>query len=158
MFRSGQSKRVANSTMCAEALAQLLGIESCLFLQTFLYELEHPAISALHLTKLEASDLLPIISCTDCNDVYEALISPAPPNLTNLSITLHITTLRHEKEIGKIRGWVWLDTEDMLANGLTKLNSDGTIPISDLNLALKQCWWRPRKQYRYNGLRVQMSA
>ena len=158
MFRSGQSKRVANSTMCAEALAQLLGIESCLFLQTFLYELEHPSISALHLTKLEASDLLPIISCTDCNDVYEALISASPPNLTNLAITLHVTTLRYEKEIGKIRGWVWLDTDDMLANGLTKLNSDGTVPISDLNLALKQCWWRPNKQYRYNGLRVQMSA
>ncbi len=153
-FRSAQSKRVANSTLCAEALAKLQGIETCLFLQTWTFELQNPGITAAELLKLDPSDLIPIESCTDCHDLYDVLMSPAAPNLTNLAITLHVAALRNEREVGRVRAWIWLDTEEMLANGLTKLNSDGTLPLELLQKSLRDCKWEPKMQFKYNNLRI----
>ena len=152
-FRSGQSKRVANSTMNAEALAKLKGMETCLYIQTWLYEIDNPTASAHDMTHITADNLIPIESCTDCHDLYDSLLSPAQPNLSNLSMTLHLSTLREMRETNYVRSWVWLDTDDMLANGLTKLNNDGTLPIDDLSKALKTCYWKPTLMYKYNNIK-----
>ena len=98
--------------------------------------------------------MIAVGSCADCHDLYDVLLSPASPNLTNLSITLHISALRHDRETGKVRAWVWLDTEDMLANPLTKLEANGTLPLASLHRALAACKWEPRLQFKYNGVRV----
>ena len=44
-WSSRQSRRVAHATMKAETLAGMAGLEECLVLQLWLYELEHPGTS-----------------------------------------------------------------------------------------------------------------
>jgi hypothetical protein len=69
-------------------------------------------------------------------------------------MTLHISELRQDRASGKIRAWVWVDTEDMLANCQTQLNIDRTIPHDDLQQVLKTCWWQPQFLFKYNGMAV----
>ena len=54
-----------------------------------------------------------------------------------------------------MRAWVWIDTADNLADPLTKLQADGTIALDNLQKALKKNYWRPSKEFIYNGVRVQ---
>jgi hypothetical protein len=150
-FRSGKSKRVANSTSAAETLAMNAGLETALHIQTWLAELQNPLLTPKQMTTLPSNEMLPIDACTDCNDVYSNLMNPAQPNLVNLSMTLHMSALRAERECKRVRAWIWLDTNDMLANPLTKLNVDGTLPQEDLVECLKTGWWAPRKPYKYEG-------
>ncbi len=42
-----------------------------------------------------------------------------------------------------------------MADPLTKLQADGTITIDGLQRALKKSFWRPSKEFIYNGVRVQ---
>jgi hypothetical protein len=154
MFRGAKSKRVANSTMAAEALAKIQGIEAATHLQTWLLELQTPSLTAKQLINTPGKELIPIESCMDCDDLSAILLNPAQPNLTNLTMTLHISSLRADRANGKIRAWVWVDTEDMLANCQTKLNIDGTIPQDDLQTVLRSCWWQPKYLFKYNGMTV----
>ena len=151
-FRSGKSKRVANSTSAAETLAMNAGLETALHIQTWLAELQNPTLSPKQMTNLPSNELLPIDACTDCNDLYSNLMNPAQPNLVNLAMTLHMSALRAERECKRVRAWVWVDTQDMLANPLTKLNADGTLPMTELRLALKTGWWNPKLAFKYEAV------
>jgi hypothetical protein len=150
-FRGAKSKRVANSTSAAETLAMNQGVEFAVHIQTWFAELENPTMTARQMTNLPSVSLLPLEACTDCNDLYENVMNPAQPNLTNLSMTLHMMALRSDRESGRIRAWIWIDTNDMLANALTKHNTDGTLPQEDLVECLKVGWWSPRLPYKYEG-------
>ena len=66
-------------------------------------------------------------------------------------MTLHMMALRADKESGRIRAWICLDTQDMLANALTKHNTDGTLPQEDLVGCLRVGWWSPLRPYKYEG-------
>jgi hypothetical protein len=121
--RSAKSKRVANSTLAAELLANVVAIEEGTFLQTFLHELQFPSESAI-----------------DCNDLFDLLIKPGDPNLSNKSFMLHLSVVRTCREEKRVRAWIWIDTRDMLANPLTKQNADGSLDISDLCIALRDCF------------------
>jgi len=48
---------------------------------------------------------------------------------------------------------VWLDTADMLANPLTKLNSDGTIPLYEMRAAIQDCYWNPTLPWKFDGIK-----
>ena len=150
-FRSNKSKRVASSSMHAEALSATNGVEECLFLQTWWLELTNPNLSVWDLLHADSTQLLPIISCTDCNDLYEVLISPAFPLPSNRALTLYLSALREQKQIGRVKAWVWVDTRDCLANGMTKLEDDGTLPLAEITDALKRRYWEPAYAYRWNG-------
>ena len=103
------------------------------------------------MTNLPSNELLPIDACTDCHDLYSNLMNPAQPNLVNLSMTLHMSALRAERECKRVRAWIWLDTQDMLANTLTTQNVDGTLPQKDLVECLRTGWWAPLRPYKYEG-------
>jgi len=89
----------------------------------------------------------------DCNDVYEVLIKPAAPAPTNKALSLYLGALRSDKETGRVRSWIWLDTKDMLANSLTKVESDGTVAWEDLRQVLVSSWWQPSRVWRLNGIK-----
>ena len=148
--RSAKSKRVANSTMAAETLALVGGLESGQFIQTWIKELCQPTLQVQDLINDELQ-LIPHDLATDCNDLYEPLISPAFPNPSNRSLTLYLSYLREAREKRQVRAYLWTDTEDNLANGLTKLEKDGTLPVADIYEALRTSYWEPRKTYRWNG-------
>jgi hypothetical protein len=150
-FRGAKSKRVANSTSAAETLAMNQGVEFAVHFQTWIAELENPTMKPRELVSLPTGDLIPLEACADCHDLYDNLLNPAQPNLTNLSMTLHMMALRADKESGRIRAWIWLDTQDMLANALTKHNTDGTLPQEDLVECLRVGSWSPLRPYKYEG-------
>ena len=150
-YRSNKSKRVASSTMHAEALAATAGIEECLFLQTWLLELERPTLSIWELLDAPASMVTPIVACMDCEDLYATFVSPATPAPTNRALTLYLAALREQKELGRVKAWCWVDTKDMLANALTKLEANGTLPLDDITDSLARGFWEPKFVYKWQG-------
>ena len=137
--------------MHAEALAATNGVEECLFLQTWILELTRPTLSVFELLHAESSVLVPIVACTDCNDLYEVLISPAFPAPTNRALTLYLAALREQKDVGRVKAWVWCDTRDCLANGMTKLETSGELPLKEITDAMKTASWEPAYAYRWQG-------
>jgi hypothetical protein len=150
--KSSKSKRVASSTMSAETLALMAAQEESSFLQSFLHELLHPGLSAAQLLQVPDAELMPCDCATDCGDLYESLVQPASPTPTNRSMVLYLAALREAHQTRRVRTWVWCDTEDNIANGLTKLNADGTLPADDMASLLRDSYWEPQKVYRWAGL------
>ncbi len=91
-----------------------------------------PTLSIWQLLDATSDVVAPIVACTDREDLYSVLISPATPAPTNRALALYLSALREQTEVGRVKAWVWLDTKDMLSNGLTKLNGDGTLPLDDI--------------------------
>jgi hypothetical protein len=150
-YRSNKSKRVASSTMHAEALAATSGVEECLFLQTWLLELQQPSLTIWQLLDASSDQVTPIVACMDCEDLYATLVSPATPAPTNRALTLYLAALREQKELGRIKAWCWVDTKDMLANALTKLEANGTLPLDDITESLARGFWEPKFVYKWQG-------
>ena len=137
--------------MHAEALAATTSLEETTHLQSWLYEIENPGIATLDLVNIDGNKLIPIVHCTDCDDLYKTLISPANPSPSNRALTLYLYALRELKEMQRVQAFVWVDTKDCLANVLTKLNSDGTLPMRELNDTLRHCFWEPLNPFRWQG-------
>jgi len=156
--RSGRSKRVASSTLSAETLAMTGGVEEATLLQTWLFELMHGNLSARELLSLEADQLMPIDTGTDCNDLYEILVKAAAPAPTNKALTLYLSALRSDKEQGRIRSWLWIDTRDMLANCMTKIESDGQLAWLDLRRTMLSGYWQPSHVWKWNSLDMKPAA
>ena len=151
-FKSNKSKRVATSTMHAEALAKLFGLEGALFVQSYLAEIAAPQTSTLDLLEPEKlPELIELVSATDCEDLYAVLTAPAQPSTGNKHLGLYIAALREFKEVGRIRAWIWLDTRDCLANILTKLMPNGEVMQDGFDLILKKFVWQPQHPYKWNG-------
>ena len=150
--RSVRSKRVASSTSAAETLAMVSGVESGQFLQTWLAELLHPQASASDLLAMTGASMPPHDVGTDCGDLMENLLKPAMPQPAQKSLALYLACLRETKSLESTRAWLWVDTEDNLANGLTKLTPAGLLMISEISHALCKSWWEPTKAFKWNGL------
>jgi hypothetical protein len=150
--RSVRSKRVASSTSAAETLAMVSGVESGQFLQTWLAELLHPQASASDLLAMAGASLPPHDVGTDCGDLVENLLKPAMPQPAQKSLALYLACLRETKSLESTRAWLWVDTEDNLANGLTKLTPTGLIMITEISHALCNSWWEPTKAFKWNGV------
>ena len=134
------------------------GVEEASLLQTWLFELMHPGYSARNLISLDP-ELLPPMDCgTDCNDLYEVLVKPAAPAPTNKALTLYLGALRSDKETKRILSWLWFDTTDMLANGMSKIEQDGTLSWQDLRAVLVRGWWQPTKLWKWNSLNMKPGA
>ena len=151
-FRSNKSKRVATSTLHAEALAKLFGLESALFLQSYILELKNPGLTALELLRPEEQPgLVRIVSCTDCNDLHDVLMAPAQPSSSNKHLTLYIAAIREFRSIGRIQTFVWLDTRDMPANAMTKLGSDGTVETAEIADFLRTFTWTTKHPLKWGS-------
>ena len=123
--------------MHSEAVAHLTAQENGNFIQTFLCELEHPGLTAIELLNMDPKQLVPIVGCTDCEDLHATLIAAAPPAPTNKSLTLYLAALRELRETGRVEAYVWMDTRDMVSNPLTKLEADGRLTLQELGSFLR---------------------
>ena len=94
-FKSNKSKRVATSTLHAEALACIFGLESTTYVQTYLLELERPDLNSLQILYPEAcTEMIPITALTDCCDLHDSLIAAAQPTSANKHLALYIAAVR----------------------------------------------------------------
>ena len=60
--------------------------------------------------------------------------------------------LRDLREKGFVCGMMWVDTNDNIANVLTKLNSNGTLPMKELTDLLTRSFWEPERPFKWNGI------
>lgn len=152
-FKSAKSKRVASSTLHAETLALVSAVEEAALIQTFLLECSQPHLTTLELINIDAAELTPIVAVTDCHDLLDTLCKSTSPVLTNKAMQLYTTVLREFHETKRVKQWAWTDTRDNIANGLTKLNSDGTLPIQDLCQVMRRAAWEPVHPFKW-GLQL----
>ena len=131
-----------------------LAVEESELLQTWLHELTHPGLTAPQLLRLTKSDLIPLEAATDCLDLYSVLTSPAAPNPTNKSTTLHLAALRS----ARVRAWLWVDTLDMIADGLTKLSSTGLLCWDVLRKVMQTGRYATSRPFKWQGLLTQASV
>ena len=114
-FKSNKSKRVATSTLHAEALACIASVENATFVQTYYLELHNPSVTALQLLHPEKfAELIPIVTVSDCTDLHASLIAPAVTSSPNKHLGLYVAALREFRSIGRIEANVWIDTRDMI--------------------------------------------
>ena len=149
-FKSNKSKRVATSTLHAEALGSINGLEASTYLQSYILEITKPTLTALQLLTPENNkELVPIIAITDCNDLQDVLIAPAQPASSTKHLALYIAAIREFCSTGRVQAFVWIDTRDMLANSLTKLKEDGTTE-AELLPSLQTFVWKLKHAYTWN--------
>ena len=60
---------------------------------------------------------------TDCRDLYE-LVTGARGVPQDKTQRLIVLSLRERRMLGRVRSYIWCDTDSMLANGLTKVVPD----------------------------------
>jgi hypothetical protein len=145
-FRSNKSKRVATSTLHAEALACIFGLESSTFVQSFLLELSKPNIPTLELLEPHA-DMIKKVAITDCHDLYAVLIAPAQSTSPSKHLSLYVAAIREFRTLNRIEAFVWLDTRDMAANSLTKLGDDKTVEHTELLPLLQSFVWQVKHPF-----------
>ena len=150
-FRSNKSKRVATSTMHAEALAKIAGIEAATYIQTYMLELEQP-LTSLQLLNPEPEQLNKIVSLSDCNDLHDALTGPTQPTCTNKHLSLYIAALREYRSCGRVQAFIWIDTRDQLANGLTKLNENGEANLDEVGSTWDTFVYKLKHTYRWHDI------
>jgi hypothetical protein len=138
--------------MAAETLAAVSATEDACFVQTWLHEITNPHLDARDLVNASGSELCHHDLGVDCNDLYATLTQPAFPNPSNRALTLYLSLLRDLKERNFIRANIWVDTKDNVANVLTKLCPDGTLPMTELSDLLRRCFWEPVHPFRWNGM------
>ena len=138
--------------MHAECLALMAGMEEASHIQTWLFELQFPRSTTLELINAPASQLVQIRGVTDCYDLLEVLIKSAVSGVTNRSLSLYIACLREMKETHRVESWSWVDTRDNVANGLTKLSDDGTLPMEPINVMMREGFWEPVIPYHWQGV------
>jgi hypothetical protein len=149
-FKSNKSKRVATSTLHAEALACIASVENATFVQTYFLELHTPSVTTLQLLSPEKYELIPIVTVSDCADLHSSLIAPAISSLPNKHLGLYIAALREFRTLGRIEANVWCDTRDMLSNSLTKIKEDGSTE-PEINHVLKTGSWQLKHPYQWNN-------
>ena len=101
------------------------------------------------LTPEPHSELLPIVSITDCNDLHDTLIAPAQPTSSNKHLSLYLAAIREFRSTGRVQAFVWADTRDMVSNSLTKLKEDGTVEVEILPI-LQTASWNLKHPYKWN--------
>ena len=69
----------------------------------------------------------PLGSCVDAKAVYDPISATDACELAGSSSKLHPISVRDRLAYGLIRKFFWVDTSDMLADGLTKGGIDRTL-------------------------------
>ena len=133
--RSGKSKRISHSTSHAETLSACTACSTAQMVAmrlTEIYSQFQPIPQQPHLTRLQqlidmqdrGAYIIPIDHYTDCKDFWELCcgIRGVP---SDKSQRLAVLSMREDRLSGRIRNFVLVDTNNMLADGLTK---PGTFP------------------------------
>ncbi len=114
---------MVRSTFSAETNGLIDALEKVFPIQTAYHQLlcgsEETAAQLAELQ--DAGNMVPGIEAgVDARGVYESIHAPDLGDLQESFLKLHIISIREKLEAGSIRRPWWLDTRDMLADGLTK--------------------------------------
>ena len=122
-FICRRQRRVVRSTFSAELNGLIDSVETAILIQIMLFELWFGCgqDSSKLANMQEDGTLTPEIwLSTDARAVYDAIAATDACEPAECSLKLHLLALRDKIRRNVVRYLFWLDTRDMLADGLTK--------------------------------------
>jgi len=128
MHQGKKAKRINHGTSHAESLANYTGITGADMAALRLTELHWPLVTTPSLKELidvESTGQydVPIDTMTDCFDLFE-LVTGSKGIPQDKSQRLIVMSLQERRMMLRTRCYIWVNTNAMLANGLTKTMSD----------------------------------
>ena len=117
-----KQRRVCRSTFAAEINALADAAEIARLINFTITHLYNPRATVTDLLRLEETGKLPVkLHCfTDCRSVFDTLSASDLRTPSESSLVLIVAMLRELLELQVIGTLSWVDTADMLADGLTK--------------------------------------
>lgn len=124
-FASRRSKRLAKSTWSVELHAAVVAAERAGRLVLWLIGIFQGPSSARGLDRLTADvrardPILEVKAATDCRGLFDSATSPTIGSPLGVSMQVYLLALRECLELGPITHFIWVSTERMLADAMTK--------------------------------------
>ena len=121
---SGTVKRTVRSTLAAEAYAVSEGVETAQFVRHVLQELLHdprkPGSTLQQVEKVRWK--IPIVCCTDSDNLDKSIKTDAG-SMRDKRLRIVVAMLREVVELEPWLKILWINTQRMVADGLTKIDS-----------------------------------
>ena len=139
---------VCRATFTAELNALLEAVNHGLRILAVLTEIENGTRTAAQLCEIQdtAQFVFPLEACCDARSVFEAAAALNAPRPADAHVTLHVLKLREWLKQTLLSILWWVDTRDMVADGMTK----GTISrLAIIELAEKCNWILQHPVARY---------
>ena len=139
-YGTKKHKRVNRSTFAAELNAAVDTIDIATIVQFTLEEIFNPLCSspeAMQKLFLEAKLQFPLELIIDAKAVYDAIVVHEYNMPTEATLVNHLHSIREQVRDGRVARLWWIDTRDMVADGLNK----GGLPRDPiLQLCEEGCW------------------
>ena len=121
-FYSRKQKRVVRSTLGAECRALSDGVDLGKVICSAVHELLCGPMTTVEArdTEINGGCGVPLEACTDARSLFETLQIQEPKAPTEVAMVFDLMALRESLECHRLSKLWWLDTRDMLADGLTK--------------------------------------
>ncbi len=121
-WASRRQKRVVRSTFAAELHSMLDAAEHSKLIGLAYHEVYNPGMNAsqLAIALEEGKLMLSIDIFTDCRSIYDALAASDLRIPTEAGLYPLLLIILHLLRIGLVSKLYWVDTRDMLADGLNK--------------------------------------
>ena len=140
-YYARKQPHVCRSTFAAELHAALDALNQGIVIQAALSELAYGAQSASVLADWQERGLLEpsLEMCIDARSVFDAVTAPTVQVPSDKHLHLHVLSLRDFLDNEILRRLWWIDTLDMLADGLTKGKVDRNALVEAMGGS-----WTPR--------------
>ena len=137
-YAARKQHHVTRSTFAAELFSACDGVDHALMLAITLHEIERGCSGAGEARRLreEGGLAFSIWLCIDAMSVLAATSAEAVRAPTEKSLMGHVLWLRELADRGLLTGIAWVDTRDMLSDGLTK----GSVARDLIDAALSGKW------------------
>ena len=156
-FQAKGQRRVVRATFTAELLGGCDTIDKGILLAQTLHELQTGIVTACNSVNLRDNGgyAIPMVLYIDALSVYAAIIATFIKTPADQSVLCHLQYIHELLDHDVLRALVWLDTRDMIADGMTK----GSIDRFELHQAMEgivgasqECKiWRPKHFAIKNG-------
>jgi hypothetical protein len=130
---------------CAETNSLADGLEVGKLIAFTLAEILTPNSTAATLTRMDETGTLPIVlqAVTDCKSLFDALKSDETQVPTESSLIMILLQIKESLRTGTLDSLAWVDTRDMIADGLNK----GAIARHDLMEFSRTALWQLKHDY-----------
>ena len=143
-------RHVNRSTFSAELLSAGDAVDQGLLLSQVLHELEHGSMTAVEARgqRNTGSFSIPMVLYVDAMSVFAAVTAVFVKTPAEKSLLCHVQFLRELLDHGVLAAIVWLDTRDMVSDGLTKgaVPRDALLQVMEglFRLSQEPKVWRPK--------------
>jgi hypothetical protein len=139
-FSSQRSTRVARSTYAAELLALVKALERAELLLDWLSEMWYGLPEDGIRGQINRGPMMKMSAVVDAKGLFDSLSAIDMGKLTDKTMLLYALSVRELLKIGLVLQLVWIPTEAMLADDLTKEME----PSGNWQVLYRTGWWTPQ--------------